>query len=510
MSKQDNAVMPFSYHTFIFPFIWNDNGKVTQAQFQKCMHPDWSLDTRADTPYDPSRYGQYAYFNQAAHNVIFTEEGDNKPIVRNFRFNIGKLCSDESWLGNEKGKGNKVCYVIQKDIYRWDNATKSNVYDHTFVANLCVNGIRLRLFSTGVGMIVFELENYAHNTEKEITLINEYGRRVFMPYVTPEGHCPLCADTITLKYPGGEIISTISGAKPKKNSDIRFPDLIMFLLRNGNYAATTQPTSAKDQFFIEPIIDDRMFVACVWNDDTITAVAKQDVDGQYRYLADALQMPPEHPDNLARRLYELVFVDGTGLSCQNKQMLHQALSEHVYARWIEYGTLTGVTEYSLVSVTNFAPNITAFLTEYVEMAMLVLAQRASLLAFERQISDCARGELRVNKIQREYVQFQSKYLLREVTPQQQGIELYKMMLEKLFIDDMQDDVENQINALFALERDISDRDDNWLLFILATLGVFEAVSFFTSEPGCHAVVFSLLAIGGLLLWFLRNHRNRLK
>ena len=219
---------------------------------------------------------------------------------------------------------------------------------------------------------------------------------------------------------------------------------------------------------------------------------------------------PDDSENVARRAYELIFVDGNGLSCQNRDMLHQMLEKHVYPRWLEYGTLIGVTEYSLVTATNFGPNISAFLTEYTEMAMLALAQRASLLAFERQISDCARGKLRVDKIQREYVQFQSKYLLREVTPQQQGIELYNMMLENLFISDMQKDLEGQINALFALERDASDRDDNMILSALAILGVVEAIDYFTSEPGWLSLLISVLTAAGLTVLFICNHRNRLK
>ena len=523
MSEDKQVVAkPFSYHTFVFPFIWNDGGKVTREQFEKCKHPCWVKDERQDKPFDSGLYAQYCYFNQAARNVIFTENGDQNPIVSNYRFDAGKLGGKEAWLKESegkngaawlkesKGKDNAVRYVIQKDIYRYESEEKPHVFDRTFIANLGVNGIRLRLFSTGVGMIVFELENYDHNTEQEINEINEFGRRVFMPYVDEYGGCKLCADTITLKYPGGEIVSTISGDKLESNSDIRFMELILHLLCNEKYAATTSVKKDANQFYIEPIIDDRMFVACAWENDEFSQKMKEKMADGYRYLTDAQYMELEDPANLAGRLYEFVFVDATGLSCQSKDMLSQMLRDHVYSRGIEYGTATGISEYSMVTVTNFVPNITAFLTEYVEMAMLVLAQRASLLAFERQISDCARGKARVDKIQRAYVQFQSKYLLREVTPQQQGIELYKMLLEKLFIDNMQHDVENQINALFALERDAIDGDDNVLLFALAVLGAVEVVDYLTSDPGWLSLVASAATAVGLTALFLRNHRNRMK
>lgn len=495
MSDQKNMMQPFSYHTFIFPFIWNDNGKVKRKRFEKCIHPNWILDERQDVPFDKNLYAQYCYFNQAARNIIYMEKDDPNPTVRNYRFDVGALNGDAQWLRAEKTNENKVCYVIRKG---------------NFVASLPVNGIRLRLFSTGVGMIVFELENYQHNDEKSINLINELGRRIFMPFVADDGHCPLCADEIALEYPGGKIASTISGAELKRNSDIRFIEPIMFLLRKGAYSATTNLHPDKNQFYIEPIIDDRMFVACAWNNEAFVERLKQDEGGQYRYLADALQKKPDCADNVAGKLYELVFVDGTGLSCQSKPMLQQMLSDHIYSRWIEYGTLTGVSEYSLVTVTGFQPNITAFLTEYIEMVMLVLVQRASLLAFERQISDCARGKLRVDKIQQDYVHFQSEYLLREVTPQQQGIELYNMLLQNLYIEEARADVEKEISALFDLDRDRSDRKDNVLLIILAVLGVCEAMGFFFPDPGWITKGFTVLIAVCMLLLFWRNHKGRIQ
>lgn len=503
MSPQEKKVL--SYHTFIFPFIWNHNGTVTHKQFEKCMNPYWEQDFRKNSEenakYDPRLYAQYCYFNQAARNLIFMETGDPNPIVRNFHFDLSKFCGQKEWLQSIKGETNPVRYVIKKD---------------NFEAELRVNGIRLRLFSTGVGMIVFELENYDKNSEKDITLINEYGRRVFMPYVDDKGGCSLCADTITLKYPNGEIVSTFSGKDLEHNSDIRFMELILYLLRNDRYAATTALKPEVNQFRIEPIIDDRMFVACAWlnNDFALEMQKFAGKEKEYCYLADAFTMEPNAKNSAARRLYELLFIDGDGLSCRSRTMLHEMLSEHVYHRWLEYspeyGTVSGITEYSLLTVSSDDIAVNAHLMDYTEMAMLVLAQRASLLAFERQISDCARGKLRVNRIQRAYVQFQSKYLLREVTPQQQGIEMYNMLIKNLFISDMQSDLENQINALFALERDASDRADNWILIVLAILGIVEVVDWCLGKPSCLSVLLSVAVGAVLLLLFLCNHRNRLK
>ena len=449
---------------------------------------------------DREKYAQYCYFNQAARNVIFTEQDEENPIVRNYRLDLGRHFGAPGWLDGPKDAKNPVRYVIEKEIPGQDR----------FTASLAVRDIRLKLFSTGVGMIVFDLENYEYGHLQQICRINEWGRRMFMPYMDETGRCPLCADTITLTYPGCAVTGTVSGALPDSNSGIRVMEPILFLLRGQEYSATTDPRHGGGQFYIEPIIDDRMFTACVWNNGEFAAEMAQESDGQYRYLADARNKTPDAEDNAARKLYELMFIDGTGLSCQSRTMLRRMLENHIYDRWLEYGTLTGVTEYSMVCVTGFPPNIATFRNMYTEMAMLVLAQRASLLAFERQISDCAQGKLRIDRIQRQYVLFQSKLLLREVTPQQQGIELYDMLLENLFIHKEKDDVESQVNALFALAANESEQADNILLFALTALGITDAVSFFTAEQEPLTLGLSLGGIAVLLAWFLYNHRKRTK
>jgi hypothetical protein len=208
----------------------------------------------------------------------------------------------------------------------------------------------------------------------------------------------------------------------------------------------------------------------------------QYTDNGYRYLDDALSKTPTDSENTARMLYEFLFVDGQSISCRSRTMLHDMLKEHIYHRWLEYskeyGTITGVTEYSMVMVTSDPISQSAFLFEYIEMVILVLAQRASLLAFERRISDCARGKGKVDQIQKDYVLFQSRLLLREVTPQQQGIELYDMLLKNLFIDKECKDVESQISALFTLQNETHSQWDNHLLFGLALVAVIDAVGFF--------------------------------
>ncbi len=488
---------PVSYHTFLFPFLWNCSGKVTKKTFLKHIHRGWTPDLRQEA-FRSDLYNQYVYFNRAARSVIFTEPREEAPVVSNYRFDFGKLFGDSAWLSGEKGADNPVRYEIKKD---------------TFAASLRVNGVRLRLYSTGVGMLVFELENYDLSGEEDIKRINEYGRRIFMPF-TVDGACSICADSINLTYPGGEIVSTVSGVCPKTNSHIRFPELMAFLLRNGEYKAALDCAGDKKTLPLQSIIDDRMFVSCVWNNGDFPREMNRFANGEYIYLADAVNKAPGDADSTARRLYEMIFIDGDGITCRSRTMLREMLEKHIYHRWLEYsseyGTVAGISEFSMVTVTDNPVAINAHLSDYTEMAMLVLTQRATLLSFEQRISECARGEGRISQIQRDYVQFQSKYLLREVTPQQQGIEMYRMLTEHLFIEEMKNDVDGQIDALFDLDQNSSERDDNFLLFVLAGVTVFDAISCLSSGMNWLYLLIALGAIGLLLIIYFFNHRNRIK
>lgn len=521
---QDMTV--YSYHTFIFPFLWNDSGRVKLETFRKCLHPAWQTDY-VDNSQDfiSWRYAQYQYFNRAARNAIFTERDDKSPVVRNYRFNLDSVKKKAPKGKAPDGKGtyqNQVLFVIDKDIFKYDADQKKDVVDRHFNAELVVNAIRLKLYSTGVGMLVFELENYEQVDEKSLNLINEYGRRIFMPYVGTQNRCGLCADRIILRCNEQDVLSSsISGVELKHDSDIRLPSLITWFFSNDGWSIIGKPayTREKKQFYIEPIIDDRMFVACFWTNKEFVDEMSQWQDGAYSYLRDASEYVPYKEKNRARKLYEVMFVDGDGLSCHSRQMLKEMLEKHIYHRWLENaqekkgveeksGTITGITEYSLVSVSSCGWLANPFLTMYIEMAILVLAQRASLLSFERLISDCSRGRGRVRNIQKEYVLFQSRLLLQEVTPQQQGIELYDMMLENCFINKEQHDIESQIDALFSMENNLNERYDNILLAVLAAMGIFEVADILLPSNLSHPIGAVMFALALGIFFLIRCHRLR--
>lgn len=273
------------------------------------------------------------------------------------------------------------------------------------------------------------------------------------------------------------------------------------LLSNDDYSVTTKNTPPKNYTRIETALDDRMFVACYYrNSDFVDDMREWDEEN-YRYLTHAKEMTPfdnENNMNAAHRLYTMMYVDGNGICCHSRSMLQDLLSdEHIYTRWLEYGwgedvkeqneneqkkkkvfvgTITGFSEYTMISVAKkpLPHLINAFLTQYVEMAILSLAQRSSLLSFEYMISEYAHGRsYNVEDIHKRYILFQSQMLLNEVTSQQQGLELYELLKKNLMIEKEKSEIKEQIEGSFEHENYIHDKKENRMLLLISFLGIVE-------------------------------------
>ena len=425
-------------------------------------------------------------------NAIYTKDFFNDEAVWNYRFSaIKPVVKYEASENNEQeveqqDSDNKqddaATFRIFKAIkYKEDGEDKIREFDVT----LNLNAIRVKLFKFGVGMLVFETENYDTDNENDIILINEFGRRVYVPFIDENRTCKLCADEVSVTIDGKTVVKgAVSGAKEGKTDEITFSPLITYFLSNDRNKMTTKREKRRNEFYIEPIVDDRMFVACIYNNaDFINSVCQWDVEkGEYRYLSDTLEYgTSSNQGNSTRRFYEMMFIDGDGLSCYNRTMLRSLINDHTYARWLELGTVTGISEYSMVCVTSGIEFLSLpFLTEYVEMIMVVLAQRAALLSLQRAMSESARQNGKgLAKIHDTYIELQSMILIPEVTEQQQGIELYNMMRKNLFVTDQVELIEKQINSAHENNTAKAEERENAILFwvaILGLLGIKDAVS----------------------------------
>lgn len=210
---------PYSYHTFIFPFIWNEsvnNNNSGKSGFDLCAallehneyweHVDLSelvkknlaildgvkqaeqTDSADRRHYHEDQYrctyGAYQYFTDAARSIIF--DTDNCPSSR--RSDAGNIAANFYLKYSGKTIQNKSRILIRKDL-------------KDLILN--VNSIRLKVFKVGIAVMIFELEYYGEGkgfdnmrSADAVNCINEYGRRISLPFITSDGNCSLTADEI--------------------------------------------------------------------------------------------------------------------------------------------------------------------------------------------------------------------------------------------------------------------------------------------------------------------------
>ena len=138
-------------------------------------------------------------------------------------------------------------------------------------------------------------------------------------------------------------------------------------------------------------------------------------------------------------------------------MMKDKLKDHVLGRWVEAGTIHAATEYSLVCVTGELDSlekavINPFLTIYVDMVKLALAQRAIITKIEyegQQISNKINTQVDANhepenvlteveKVWQKYISFENQIYLPEVTYQEQGVEIYDILKRSMRIKELND------------------------------------------------------------------------
>ena len=486
--------IPYSYHTFLFPFIWEGRGKhsVTLKEFKGYFdnNPHW-VDISMTDEYRMTESSQfisdrdaflffkeYEYFHPYARKAIFGFADD---VVTNYSF-------------RPEGVRNKGHYYIEKN---------GRTYD------LLLNAVKLKIYNTGVAIFILEAENHGLDTDggsqanlDSVKAINDFGRRVSLPFIPedPDGYS-CTADSLRISIDGvgdfttdfRETIRSVRTAADfqTKISLMHFCDFIKRLLTFGDYGkVTSRHPEDPSRFFIYPALDDRMFVASYIQDSKeIDAFRQRNEEGLPAYIWDP---------KLSKSLYELIIVDPpNGCCCQDPNMRRQELESYAYNRWLDEGTLSLFTNQAMITLTtDNAPEhlADAFLTQYIQICCLCLAQRASIINFQRQTSALsARMEERGRQIrlatisalmtmQERFVAFQNQLNFTEITPQQQGIEVYNKIMEQCYIDKEKEALKDQLDALCNAANTSLDFNFNKfaLIFAVPTI-ILDMIGFVLGE-----------------------------
>jgi len=403
----------FSSHIFHFPFCFNNNQG--NENFKTVIPEHWARVSLRET----ASYNEYVYFYNQIRSVLFPGK-DNDDICWYFEHSIN----------------DKSSYII--------NIKNDENYE------LLIQKISLRIFNGSTGILSIHLHNETFEKLDDILKINEFGRRIYPQYLGDEGTDStkesFLADSITLNIAGEHIEEKFLNENYNKN-EVVFPEHIKYLL---GYKFVEQYKPAI-------IIDDRMFTVCWFGNNDLSGELKTKPGGENKYLSNT-------------QLYKFVCVDGKNPLIANTNMKEELLEKTIYKRWTDYGSFFGCTRYSFMALTdrtyfnyNFVRNHVE--TLYSEMTVILLVQRAALLNFSNEIVELSKeikdklavknfkltdeNILRAKKLQSDFLNFISTIYFTEVTPQEQGIELFDMMRQDLRLNETVEEIRAEINGLFS-------------------------------------------------------------
>ena len=437
----------YSYHNFMFPFRFDKILKQKDKVFidKHEYYRDNSFDDRVKIDdklkksLDDSGWKYEKY-----------EPTDDDNLAYNERVYFHDFVKDSLYNTQDFKENNKATsYYFSKKVTEWDTFTIKIKEGKSYL--LTITNLSLRVFDTGVAILSIELENKKHSQSfiDDILKINDFGRRIYpqylskydakSPYWTEATKDSLLADSIGVCLDGVLVEENFNDTYKTVPKDIEIASYIMDILGD----TFTRDKNKVNKYYIQPSVDDRMFVICWYGNSVMSESLKK-----YKYIED---------EAISGKWYEYVFVDGQGKMVQSPRMQTKLIEESTYDRWMEWGTLYGMTRYSFVSLTNeawFPKNVLLphIQTMYFQMFTLLLAQRASILRFSDEItaiSDIENDHLedKTTSLYKNYIRFVNKLYFREITSQDQGLEIYNQARGILKIDDDIKDLDNEIEEL---------------------------------------------------------------
>lgn len=537
------AMEPLSYHIFMFPFKFgsesekNDEILITNfiGQFDIKQKNGLKRDNENsdkekerfywDKPKDDlfEKYNQKKYFHDFVHPVLFEDEKksiisfEKEPNLK-YRIEINKKIINE--------KNYHPLELSKEKIDKQPDEYKLVVID------LQIQKVTLDLYEYGIGIFSFHLEYFPGEevTKRDlldnVLLINQYGRRIYPPFLdTHYGDFEFVDNSkldnvlegtkfrvlpkaIKILKREEDVIIATDWECFKKDPDNNFfliPDHILYFLnikrhkelRDSYYFTSVSEKQNNEctekNIKISPILDDRMFVMSwlgayqltqeftkdklrifeekrkygyvlsdVCNTTNVISQTNSSYQTERSFAFKKSQSDIGFLNNDFWYMY--VFADSSEKTCQNEIKQQQIIKNHTYDRWINFKTLYGISRYSFVVLSapinclkkvNSAFIATHFKTIYFKMVSLVLIQRSLILMNSKEINETfsEESDKRTNNIDKKYgkyLEFINKYFHREISTQEQGIELYDMLIDHLRVEVQAKELEKEYQNLFSL------------------------------------------------------------
>lgn len=527
----------FSHHVFIFPFKWElakysqDESLLKRFSLKDIRDllasTDWKRKEFSIT--GGEQYNEFNYFFGHVREILYdlspelrdvSSEG-NKELINHFEFDKKKIKNWNYVIGT----------VAEKEVNndgQIPNINQTNKAEEFFLE---LDSILLNVYSTGVAVISFHLRNLRYCNPKDILKINQLGRRLYPPHFglsdntvvvgkpnekklqdglddTKSNELPHFISLGTnenYRYSGFyEDFQTYSHVESIKTGTFRIPAFIRSLFpkaflgvdKNISYGSR----KSKDSPFsvrIEPILDSRMHLVCWYAHENVYNSLRDFYTSGANIKLD--ELTGEKP---ADWWYKFVFVDNAGfITCYDTDMKASLLQHATYKRWLKLGTLFGVSRYSFMMFTDKSVPLYLVIhlqTMYYKMAELCLVQRATVINYADEVThvshlllDSSQGDITLEKIAtlyKKYLVFINKIYFNEVTPQEQGIELYDMMHQQMRIKEDVMALDKQIEELHNYSAFEKNEKGNRLLTTISIIGaIFLPLGFVASLMEWHVL-----------------------
>lgn len=437
-----------SYHIFYFAFKWSLPSKENKLFSEQVdlnnipilpnsMWERVQLNDKepiiplseTDLKEESELFGERQYYFDFVHPVLYDIKGKQNSLIHHYERREPKL--------------KDVQYII-------------NVKDKSYILRL--EALNLNLYSTGVGIMSFYLANEKENQsdERSIRDINQFGRRIMPPHSGEfnSKDRTMIASSIIIKglegrdekmYEENFDYKTVPNGNERGFADVWQPALFIKRLRE----------DLSTELNIVPIIDDRMLVNCWYANDKLS---KQAANSPNEFMKGDFW-------------YKYLFVDdGNDKTCQNDEMEERLIRDSTYFRWQKYGTMYGVSRYSFVALTSPYYTLPSMhmRTIYSRMFELIIIQRASMLRFSGEVTKVSslvgasnkQLALRIGSLYKEYIRFVNQIYFRSVTVQDQGIELYEMLMKQFSSGEKIKELDDEIGELYQYITLMVDQNRN--------------------------------------------------
>jgi hypothetical protein len=451
------------FTTFIFPFKFEqgDSGEAQpsaiRAKFEK--EKNWRLEN-FKLQDSPEHYNEYQYFLPFVRNVLYNREA----FTRDHPQKEGMI-----FLTRED--------ISSLTIKYYDKEKKEKTF------KTAISSIDLHLFDNGIGFLtITTVKSEGDPADFDTFLLyNDLARRVYPPFRNTKSLQDLKEKSI---LPSNIAVHGKDGALFSEESfkddtlqrcmekDVPFlSKVIIDILKPFEFNQDDKKDKKDSEVvYYTPFSDDRMFTLSFYQYDKENKVSSLE---KLSRLTEIFSSSPNktsgNPFKTDELWYRYIFVDGNKAGIANGKMMEDLISQHTYARWVNHGTLFGMSRYSFVCLCNSSGDFHEELMQhmksvYYQMALLILLQRVMLIKFSEHIGAISQefehGEDVIRKAEAlhgNFINQIAKYWFIEVTPQEQGIEIYNQWvnllgLERLFqethreISNMAEYIENRIES----------------------------------------------------------------